>query len=149
MKQILALLLPIVGLSVSIAKVELSKVNATTWVVPIQGYDPRDLLKGQYIQFSFSWAQDSNMKNSCLCFRESAAGVRVDPVVTQVACADVGAASCDAVAEYPGPGPFRFYVDESKAKEWEQRLQNEEIRLRISVSPDRSIYYEELVGSEP
>ncbi|MFN3370870.1 MAG: GDYXXLXY domain-containing protein [Sphingomonadaceae bacterium] len=51
----LALLLPLVGLGAGIARQEAALDGATRWVIPIEGYDPRDPLRGQYLQFGYAW----------------------------------------------------------------------------------------------
>jgi uncharacterized membrane-anchored protein len=48
-----ALLLPIMALAYSwIATCRLAQ-QGQEWLIPIRGYDPRDLLRGHYIQYQY------------------------------------------------------------------------------------------------
>lgn len=50
-----ALLLPIMALAYSwIATYRLAQ-QGQEWLIPIRGYDPRDLLRGHYIQYRYDW----------------------------------------------------------------------------------------------
>jgi len=51
----LILALPIIGLGGLWGWSDFKSEQGTDWLVPIQGYDPRDLLRGHYIQFSYDW----------------------------------------------------------------------------------------------
>lgn len=50
-----ALSLPIVGLAMTWAISHQRGLQGTDWEVPVEGYDPRDLLRGHYIEFQFDW----------------------------------------------------------------------------------------------
>ncbi|PKB14842.1 GDYXXLXY motif protein [Novosphingobium kunmingense] len=50
-----ALLLPLLGLGGMWLQEERLSRQGTEWDVPIQGYDPRDLLQGHYVQFQYDW----------------------------------------------------------------------------------------------
>lgn len=51
----LALILPLVGLAASWATTHRAAQQGTEWLVPIAGYDPRDLLRGHYVIFTYDW----------------------------------------------------------------------------------------------
>lgn len=51
----LALLLPLAGLGAVWVQTELQSRQGTEWDVPVQGYDPRDILRGHYVQFQYDW----------------------------------------------------------------------------------------------
>lgn len=52
---LLALALPLVGLAGMWASTERWHRQGTDWLVPVEGYDPRDLLRGHYVQFRYAW----------------------------------------------------------------------------------------------
>ena len=52
---LLALVLPLVGLAGMWASTERWSRQGTDWLVPVEGYDPRDLLRGHYVQFRYAW----------------------------------------------------------------------------------------------
>ena len=54
-KAIVILVIPLAGLGALWATSEKSSREGTVWEVPIEGYDPRDLLRGHYIQFRYDW----------------------------------------------------------------------------------------------
>lgn len=47
--------LPLIGLSAMWASTEQWHRQGTDWLVPVEGYDPRDLLRGHYVQFQYQW----------------------------------------------------------------------------------------------
>lgn len=50
-----ALALPLAGLAASWAAAEYSSRQGTVWHVPIAGYDPRDILRGHYVVYTYEW----------------------------------------------------------------------------------------------
>lgn len=52
---LLALILPLAGLAALWATTERWHRQGTDWLVPVEGYDPRDLLRGHYIEFTYVW----------------------------------------------------------------------------------------------
>jgi len=50
-----ALLLPLAGLGISWAQTHSAAKMGTDWDIPVRGYDPRDLLRGHYIEFEYDW----------------------------------------------------------------------------------------------
>lgn len=50
-----AIALPLVGLAGMWASTERWSRQGTDWLVPVEGYDPRDLLRGHYVQFRYAW----------------------------------------------------------------------------------------------
>jgi hypothetical protein len=50
-----ALVLPLIGLAAAWALSHQRAGRGTDWEVPVQGYDPRDLLRGHYLMFQYDW----------------------------------------------------------------------------------------------
>lgn len=50
-----ALLLPLAVLAYSWASTYRLAQQGQEWLIPIQGYDPRDLLRGHYVQYRYDW----------------------------------------------------------------------------------------------
>lgn len=50
-----ALLLPLIVLAYSWASTYRLAQQGEEWLIPIQGYDPRDLLRGHYVQYRYDW----------------------------------------------------------------------------------------------
>ena len=49
------LVVPLAGLAALWAQSETLSQEGTDWEVPVQGYDPRDLLRGHYVEFQYDW----------------------------------------------------------------------------------------------
>ena len=85
----LALALPIVALAAGIITAESGARDATVWRIPVAGYDPRDPLRGHYVQFRYAWAlkgspQLCRRPSDCaLCLEDDGTAVRVIPVGKQ------------------------------------------------------------------
>lgn len=50
-----ALTLPLAALAGSWAVTHRQAQQGQEWLIPIQGYDPRDLLRGHYVQYRYDW----------------------------------------------------------------------------------------------
>ena len=50
-----AFALPLAGLAALWGWSDYLSRQGTDWLVPIAGYDPRDLLRGHYVQYSYDW----------------------------------------------------------------------------------------------
>src|SRR3546814_19662470 len=53
--RVLALVLPIAGLAALWGWSDYKSRQGTDWLVPVAGYDPRDLLRGHYVEFTYDW----------------------------------------------------------------------------------------------
>jgi len=133
--------LPVIGLAGIWALSDIQSRQGTDWDVPIQGYDPRDLLRGHYVEFTYDWpglADDEFGLPERLCIAGTA------PVVKSVSKLLDGEPACDnmAVAElgsiYGGESLVRgrLYVEQDRALELEETLMDREqqgyarVRLR-------------------
>lgn len=48
-------IVPLAGLAALWVQSEHASRQGTDWEVPIEGYDPRDLLRGHYVEFRYDW----------------------------------------------------------------------------------------------
>jgi hypothetical protein len=46
---------PLLGLAALWGWTEVRSRQGTEWLVPVAGYDPRDLLRGHYVLFQYDW----------------------------------------------------------------------------------------------
>ena len=144
----IAVLIPIVGLLVLVGKAEFAAHSGPTWHIPIEGYDPRDLLHGRYLQyqFRFNWQGKSDCggqvtvgqpvldPDCCLCLtRTNELGI--DPAVRQVSCDE--AERCDGWlrTEAVEP-PLRYFVPEDRAPALEEALFEREASLELRCGPN-------------
>lgn len=143
----IAVLIPIVGLLFLVGRAEFAARSGPTWHIPIEGYDPRDLLHGRYLQyqFRFNWQGESVCGGEksvgqpeldpkcCLCLTRTN-DLGIDPAVRQVACAE--AERCDgwldAASVQP---PLRYFVPEDRAREMEEALRQREASIELTCGP--------------
>ena len=123
---VVALALPLLAVALGIVRAELFLGDARDFVFEIEGFDPRDLLRGHYLQFrlrvdpiSEREACDDASPDCCLCLTRVAEDAV--PYVERASCAT--ARSCTAMlrARYLHE-PQRYYVPEQRAVSLERRL---------------------------
>jgi uncharacterized membrane-anchored protein len=124
---LIAVLLPLLAIGLGIARAELFLGSARDFVFEIQGFDPRDLLRGRYLQFRLRVeplpvrepCADSSGE-CCLCLTRSAP--EAVPYAERASCT-TARASCDGVLQMRYlTQPQRYYVPEARAAEFERRL---------------------------
>lgn len=123
-----ALLLPLLAIGLGIVRAELFLADAREFVLEIGGYDPRDLLRGHYLQFRVRADEplavrepcDDAGGDCCLCLTRRAADEL--PLLERASC-EAARASCDAAlhTRYLNE-PQRYYVPEAHARTLEARL---------------------------
>ncbi len=125
----LALALPLLVIVLAIARAELFLRGAEEFSLPIEGYDPRDLLQGRYLQFRLSLDEEHALE------REACAGATEDccwclsSVPGQPAaraetatCSTARTQCAGALPLSAATTPFRFYVPEAQAPDMERAL---------------------------
>ena len=139
-----ALLLPIIGFGASWAMTHQKAQLGTDWDVPIAGYDPRDFLRGHYLQFRYEWPgivaqENGNMPwFSALCIEGST------PKITSATRLENEAPTkCASIARLPDDGlsslfDGRYYVTQTKAAGLEQKLRDPRLQavMRVRIRED-------------
>ncbi len=155
------LLLPLIGFGASWAMTHQKAQLGTDWDVPIAGYDPRDLLRGHYLQYRYEWPGISAGENgstpyySALCIKGSA------PNIAAVSDFENGAvAQCDSIARAPDDGltsliDSRYYVPQTKAAGLEDKLRDPKLQaiMRVRIREDgvvtpKSLRFRPLTAAE-
>ncbi|MFA7441544.1 MAG: GDYXXLXY domain-containing protein [Sphingomonadaceae bacterium] len=142
-----ALALPIVGLLAGIAVNQAQVRDADTWRLPIEGYDPRDLLRGHYINFRYAWrtAGDPRLcsRRSCtLCLEKGDGGVVARFAAADSECSakvDVVASNIDisqGFARQRSQFSSRIFVSEVSAPRMEKMLQEQPVELVALLTPE-------------
>ncbi|HPE59141.1 MAG: GDYXXLXY domain-containing protein [Thiothrix sp.] len=134
-----AILLPIALLTGEAWTSHGKKYHGETLVLPIQGFDPRDLLKGHYLQFRIDYGLKSDTGcpasdiSASLCL---APEVRVYPEdELPPACQRFIRGNCDGSERFL-TGLERFYIPETDAKELENLIRQPDTgELVISLNP--------------
>lgn len=155
---LVAVAIPVLGMLAVIGRAELASRNGVEWTIPIEGFDPRDPLHGQYLEYRyrFRWTEPHTcgpqlpgedlgpamVSGCCVCL--SARSGRVDPEVRQVQCDS--APSCDALLNADAVrGRQRFFIPEDRAAELETALRERPAALRLRVGEDATPVVGELL----
>lgn len=146
-----ALVLPLVGLAAAWIVTHARAQQGVEWDVPVMGYDPRDLLRGHYIQYQYDWPGQeraeggpSEWATAELCLSGQ------PPVLERVREAKPGELCQNrAVASEVGRwdwGPVnrwtgKLYVPQTQASAMEARLRDPKLQaiVRIRLRPDGHI----------
>ena len=138
---LIAVALPFVVLCLLIVRAEYNIRNGEQWSFELRGYDPRDLLRGHYLQFNilYDWDQEKNECNSgndcCLCLTKNETRV---PKVHRTACS-TAKNQCDGFILSSKQNVLnRYYIPEASAKRAEKLLiqarVNREAFLNVSIN---------------
>lgn len=140
-RQTTALLVwPVTALAVLWAWTGWTSRGGPTWEVGIQGYDPRDLLQGHYVRFTYDWPgvdpAGSNPAELCL--------IGQPPAIAVAELPQAGAAPCqNRVRAVAGSDlkTGRYYVDQTRADALTRQLADplQAARLRFRIAADGRI----------
>lgn len=161
----LAIVLPLVGLAYTWHATRQSAAQGVEWDVAVTGYDPRDLLRGHYIRFTYVWPDDSlttptpgsvtdeAFSATRLCIEGEAPAIRRTTRMTD----QDQAGNCQGIARTANPGPHpgpmapgqissvpregRLFVPQSEAAGLERALADpaQQAILRFRLKPDGEI----------
>lgn len=129
-----AFALPLAGLAALWGWSDYLSRQGTDWLVPVAGYDPRDLLRGHYVQFSYDWPgldaqapRDRGLAELCL----HGAAPRLERVSLPAPgspCAH-RARAADADSYYPtGLSTGRVYIAQTRSEALTRKLGDPELR---------------------
>lgn len=142
-----AVVVPMLGLLVLVARAEVLLRSGASFRVAIQGYDPRDLLHGHFLQyaFGFEWRGESTCgalsgsvpigldASCCICLTSDVDATALAEA-RQVACDQVEA--CDGwLRAGPLAPPLRYFVPERQALQLEEALRERSASLSVSCGP--------------
>lgn len=142
----IALAIPFLAMTWMIGS-NLQQLAHTEYRVAIQGYDPRDLLRGHYLIFQYKWpdtAQNEcheNSKNCCACFT----GDPKTPNITFAECQTLQEPkTCDGILKVanrwggthqPDEALRRYYIPEAQARALETLLRDKPEQFEIGLVP--------------
>ncbi len=144
-----ALLLPLAGLAAGIARQQAALDGATRWVVPITGYDPRDPLRGRFLQFSYAWQVEGDssrcatLAGCALCLTRRQGVVIASVAPRDTGCRDRVDPRRSRIEVRPGFGPearpafaTRLFVSEARAPALEAKLAGGPMVVIARLAPD-------------
>lgn len=135
--RLLAAILPLAGLAGLWVQSDRTYQSGTEWEVPIQGYDPRDYLRGHYVEFSYDWPGADQFPPRTifhLCLEGN------PPTLTRVTasllprdCAHPLSADASGVYGSEGLMRGRLYLGQDRASALEQQLRNRDQRGIVTI----------------
>ncbi|MGY6550604.1 MAG: GDYXXLXY domain-containing protein [Erythrobacter sp.] len=145
---IMAALLPLAGLGAVWAWSDHRSRQGTQWDVPITGYDPRDILRGHYVEFTYDWpgldGADRFMLIERLCLAGNPPAINRAEIIADeaalAACAHPVIAQAGGVYGAEGLRRGRIYLGQTRARELDAALRQPAQRavIRIRQRPDGS-----------
>lgn len=157
------LTLPLVGLAGAVALNEVQLRDASAWRIPITGFDPRDPIRGQFVQFQYDWAVEGpahlcQVEACRLCLREI--GDKVHARVLPAGSADACPAMVDPIKssmsliyspEFSGralAAGSRIFVSERRAAELAQALATRKMVVVARLTRDGRLVNERIEPAE-
>ena len=135
--RIAAAVLPVLGLAALWGQSHLAFRQGTDWDVPITGYDPRDLLRGHYVEFEYDWPGYGRVASGsaqALCLEGTAPAIaRVVEAGEGIACAHPVRANSSDVYGVNGTARGRLYVGQAHAAALEEALRNQDQRGIVTI----------------
>jgi GDYXXLXY protein len=158
-RLLLFLALPFFAFAFMIAQGVLSGM-APRFALPVQGYDPRDMLYGRYVNLQVHRDLITNMGNECACIKPSASKEKVgyQNAVLYMACTEAAKDTCIAVLDSHNEkhtralaNPVRIYIEETLGADLENilRTQPQRIEVEASLNHDRPVFHQLLLDGKP
>lgn len=140
---VLALLLPLAVLVMGVVRAEKHLANSRAWVFDVTGYDPRDLLRGHYIQFRLDLHEEAELEpcddgkeECCWCLEPNAENE--PPRVRRATCSRAKDECSGFVQARSLEQLRRYYIPEQDAGALEAKLQKaaqeKTARLEVAVN---------------
>lgn len=134
--RLAAVVAPILGLAALWGMSNQTYRQGTEWEVPIAGYDPRDYLRGHYVEFTYDWPgigafQATPPESLCL----EGAAPKLTRVIADSAgpCAHPLRADASGVYGWAALTRGRLYLGQDRAEALQQKLQNRDQRGIVTI----------------
>lgn len=144
----IVVLLPIIGFLLMILKAEIDQTKGDILIVPIKGVDPRDILRGHYLIYSFAWNFDQERTNkfpslgeSELCLVKTNNGLIAYPIVLKSLedCHYRIKGKFSKLSETNfnySIGIEKFFIPEEHASKLEHLLISSEAKIKFRINKD-------------
>ena len=152
-------MLPLAGLLFGVVRDERHIQHGERWEFVIDGYDPRDLLRGRYLRYTlelnrrdFGLPKCEDSASCCTCLMSSSPNT--PPDVQSTLC-EVAKDTCDGFINAKSLKQLdRFYIPEARAKDLEDTLRSaaRDNNATLVVRTDRfgtAIVEDLLIGGVP
>lgn len=144
----LALILTVALPTLLLAKAVYDRQQGKIWLIDIAGYDPRDLLRGHYLNFTYDWnyADDETLSSyttQCLCLTETAPGQNSNPVAKIMDCQAPEIKQCGSKLISRGhrstiAGAQVYFIPEEEGPRLEHLLRGDAHGFQMEIAVPRS-----------
>jgi hypothetical protein len=135
--RLVAVIAPVLGLAALWFQSDRTYHTGTEWEVPIMGYDPRDYLRGHYVEFQYDWpggVAPGDIPNSGLCLEGKAPDIaKVMALKDGQACDHPVRAGRDGVYGSDGLFTGRLYIGQARASALEEQLRGRDQRGIVTI----------------
>lgn len=136
--RLAAAALPLLGLGALWAQSDRTYHTGTEWEVPIAGYDPRDYLRGHYVEFQYDWPGGENLSDilyGALCLEGEAPTIGTVRWLTKESepCAHPVRKNTGGVYAEEGLFRGRLYIGQKRAEALQEQLQNRDQRGIVTI----------------
>lgn len=149
-----ALLLPILVLAGLTVRAELLARSGRKWQVRITGYDPRDLVSGQYLRYRIAWdfaedparsdCEDQESCILCLVRRPDDTAPIPEPLVRRKPRRE--AVTCDSFFPVAAEEKLhRYFIPEGLGGRFESAVRDRKVQLQLSISAAGQVAVTELL----
>jgi len=133
----LAMIAPVLGLGALWAESDRTYNTGTDWDVPIMGYDPRDYLRGHYLEFSYDWPGIDEFRDvppAGLCLEGTAPKLeRATVLKPGAACAHSVRTDASGVYGWDALVVGRLYLDQNRAAVLDEQLRDRDQRAIVTI----------------
>lgn len=135
--RIAALILPLVGLATLWGWSDHQSRQGIDWLVPIEGYDPRDLLRGHYIEFTYAWpgaTEEQLYAGNEFCIVGSPPAIEaLVAAEPEMDCSYPVRTDSSGVYGEGGLARGRLYVPQTQARELQDQLRDPQLRGYVLI----------------
>lgn len=134
--RLAAAVLPVLGLAALWLQSDRTYHSGTEWEVPIMGYDPRDYLRGHYVEFSYDWPGIDEARDNVfetLCLEGDAPRIVRVRQDADAACAHPLRATGAQVYQWEALTRGRLYIGQARAAALEEQLRNRDQRGIVMI----------------
>jgi hypothetical protein len=135
--RLVAMLLPLLGLAALWFQSDSHYRTGTEWEVPVQGYDPRDYLRGHYVEFSYDWPGIEEFRDAppeALCLAGTAPQIaRVTVLEAGAACAHPVRPDKTGIYGWDALVRGRLYVDQYRGAMLDEQLRDADQRGIVTI----------------
>jgi GDYXXLXY protein len=134
--RLAAVVAPVLGLAALWGMSQRTYYQGTDWEVPIQGYDPRDYLRGHYVEYSYDWPgidEFADVAPESLCLEGAAPNLTRVTADSDEPCAHPIRTDASGVYGWDALTRGRLYLGQDRAEALQEQLQNRDQRGIVTI----------------